>query len=894
MLWITGYAGCGKTTIASYIVQCLMENASPRMILCTFFFDGKIDQQRDPATLLRCLIYQMVYRRRKLLRLVRKSSDIQGMQLFNRFEALWELFVELVRHETGLLINIIMDGIDECQDQNQTMIINRITRLLESDASTQLKFLVTSRPNVPAIFASQENRIDMTWLQLEANRKEISEDIETVIHKRLDLLVRRGTCSPHEQSRLERLLGSKADNTFLWISLVLPLLEQRRFLTMSDVALTAQDLPSNLVDLYTQFLNAIPTGDRRLAGDVLRIVLISTRPLSMDELQIVLSMKNELGTSIPLLSLNSVQTLLGPLVKVLDGKVHLVHESFREYLLGLSTTKDRQLDPTFCVDPQRESLVMAEICMCYLDLESVGTLASASDTPGSHSLTSVIPSNTGDDQDHNENEPYNFGDMDLLLFKDDSEMEIERYATHVELHKFFDYAALNWAKHFAQADAFASAVYHSAAAELCSSRSTHHNTWFRYYLLKSRPQESRLEADHPVTVLAFLGLKHTLAREIDTTQLDANVVGKALYWAAREGHHACLEHLLDNLNFSQESEACYVGRQSPLSVAAEFGHARCMQDLIKSGYFDVNERARYGRTPLSLASGNGNADIVTSLLSNENTDPNLPDNDGSTPIMWAAVANSIDTLSRLLKHSRVEVDAVDYTGRNALSWAAAEGYVTVVDILLGDRRVSVANKDRQGWTPLIYATQHGHREVVGRLLSGSRSDPASRDINRRNAISWVAESQCYEILHSLLRHDPDGADLPDKDGWPPLAWALRPPGYPNNVSMLVQSGLVDINRRDNDGRTALSFAAGYGYPTLVQLMVRIPGVDVNSKDDSGRTPLSYAAGSGNADVVEFLLRQESVRPDSEDDVGRTPLSWAASAGHSEIVRILAQTPVVNP
>ncbi|KAI9693536.1 MAG: hypothetical protein M1820_009188 [Bogoriella megaspora] len=899
MLWITGYAGCGKTVLSSYIFQCLTETASPRSILCTFFFDGKIEQQHDPASFLRCLIYQIVSRRRKLLRLVRKRSDVQGMQLFGRFEALWDLFVELLHQESEVSVDIIMDGLDECHDRTQMVIVERIAHLLKSDISAQLKLLVTCRPNTPAIYALQNHKVECAWLQLESNTENISNDVRLVIQKRLEQLVQRGTCSSLEQHQLERILGSKADNTFLWISLVLQLLEQRRILTISDVEDAAERIPSDLTAVYDRYLELVPLEDRKLAGNTLRTIVTSTRPLNMEELQIAISlrMRSTYGKRSPLQNVQSVQTLLGPLIKVLDGKFHLVHQSLKEYLTDLVKREHDSLKARFGVDPEREALKMAGICMQYLTTDTQGSYSSSSLGGNDYSPTSPGADELAESQDlaksEDRDQAFTLGYEDHLLFKEDTEVEIDQCSAYAEAHKFFDYAALTWAHHFAQGHALAGSDHHRAANELCDPKSACHAMWFRYFSLHNTTDEIFSGVQHPIVILSFFGLSVTLGRQIRTAQPGTSVIGKAIYGAAREGRSECLELLLEYMGASFKTDNCNVGQQSPLSAAAEFGHIDCVRVMSGSRLFTPNERDRRGRTALSLASGNGHKDIVEELLSDEATDPNLADKNGGTPISWAAVADAVDPLRRLLKHPKIVPDLSDRNGRSALSWAAGEGCLRAVDRLLKDKRVDVAKRDTQGWTPLMHAARQGQLEIVVKLIDSGRSKPDNRDVNLRNAASLAAEIQNYKILHKLHQSHPKTADVPDKDGWPPLAWALRPPGYPYNVKLLVQSKHVDINRKDNDGRSPISFAAGYGYADLTQLMIQTPEAELDSRDLTGRTPLSYAAGSGNTDVVALLLANEKIDPNSKDQSGRTPLSWAASAGHTATIHTLVRNPNVD-
>ena len=72
------------------------------------------------------------------------------------------------------------------------------------------------------------------------------------------------------------------------------------------------------------------------------------------------------------------------------------------------------------------------------------------------------------------------------------------------------------------------------------------------------------------------------------------------------------------------------------------------------------------------------------------------------------------------------------------------------------------------------------------------------------------------------------------------------------VKLLLDTGKVDVNSKDNYGRTPLLFAASRGREAVVKLLVDTGKVDVNSKDAYGQTPLSLAAWSGYPAVVKPL------------------------------------------
>ena len=77
------------------------------------------------------------------------------------------------------------------------------------------------------------------------------------------------------------------------------------------------------------------------------------------------------------------------------------------------------------------------------------------------------------------------------------------------------------------------------------------------------------------------------------------------------------------------------------------------------------------------------------------------------------------------------------------------------------------------------------------------------------------------------------------DGWTPLAWSLTKQS-PKTVQVLLDSGLVDVNKMDAQGCSALSFAAGYGFRDVVQILLRVEGVDIGKPNNSGMTPLDKA------------------------------------------------------
>ena len=71
------------------------------------------------------------------------------------------------------------------------------------------------------------------------------------------------------------------------------------------------------------------------------------------------------------------------------------------------------------------------------------------------------------------------------------------------------------------------------------------------------------------------------------------------------------------------------------------------------------------------------------------------------------------------------------------------------------------------------------------------------------------------------------------------------------VETLVSTGSVDIDKKDQNGRTALSWAAGYGYLDVVQFLLS-EGADVRTVNNGGWTPMSFAKAYNHMDVIQEL------------------------------------------
>ncbi|KAK3935766.1 hypothetical protein QBC46DRAFT_461901 [Diplogelasinospora grovesii] len=173
--------------------------------------------------------------------------------------------------------------------------------------------------------------------------------------------------------------------------------------------------------------------------------------------------------------------------------------------------------------------------------------------------------------------------------------------------------------------------------------------------------------------------------------------------------------------------------------------------------------------------------------------------------------------------------------------------------------------------PLYYYAAHnwGHHarvasifaeEVMDFLQSKAKVEAASQIIlgwNSRNTSTFTAlhlaayfglEQAVTALLQKSFK-----ADLKDKDDLTPLSYAAGT-GYEAVVKLLLDSGEVDTDSRDEHGWTPLSLAAmyGHGHEAVVKLLLDSGKVDVNVKDEGGQTPLSLATKLGHQAIAKLL------------------------------------------
>ncbi|CAG9939384.1 unnamed protein product [Clonostachys rosea f. rosea IK726] len=345
---------------------------------------------------------------------------------------------------------------------------------------------------------------------------------------------------------------------------------------------------------------------------------------------------------------------------------------------------------------------------------------------------------------------------------------------------------------------------------------------------------------------------------------------------------------------------CPASGSNVVHIVARHGLTKMLSCLLlAAGKVDFDAEDTDGRTPLSWAAEKGHEAVANLLLDTGKVDVDVRDNKGRTPLLWAVEDGREAVVKLLLDTGKIDVDVRDNKGRTPLSWAVMRGREAVIKLLLDTGKVDVDGRTPLSWAAegSYWAGEDGSEAVVKLLLDTGEG---------RMPLSWAVMRGREAVIKLLLDTGKVDVDVRDNKGRTPLSWAAEgsywagEDGSEAVVKLLLDTGEVDIDARDNEGRTPLSWATkgniwavGDRCKAVVKLLLDIGMVNIDVRDNKGQTPLSWAAQYGLEAMVKLLLDISKVDVDARDTNSRTPLSWAAQYGHEAVLKLLLATGKVD-
>lgn len=880
-LWLYGMAGCGKTVLSSTILSHLSNDGKDWSKILYFYYDfADVGKQTLEATI-RTLLYQLSRLSATSARAIRdawEKHDCGSRQADP--EQLYKLFhAQLAQAgETWL----VLDAVDECTTRNGSAIQGLLEWLKQLHCERDnLHLLLTSRPE------SDIETAIKAWTQQQAmvpiQGDNVSEDIDAYIEGTIthDTRLSRWRERPDVQDKIRTELSTKAGGMFVftppyrisslladlsrfrWVSCQLDLVAECRDSRKLELVLTR--LPKTLYQTYDRMLERIDVDDRELAFRLLRFLIYSPRPLSLDEAAdvLIVDTHQDVGVHVEhrLPRPEEITDFCPGLVTIVTwldyGReyqaLQLAHFSVQEYfksnqmnpdlrhafsdetsfkcLTRVSLTYILRHDPSRGVGETRKKFPLATFCARYWTTYARRVLDT--DERTQKMVMSLF-------------KPAQLYRRWVRLYDPADAGPYERPSESTELLIF--YAATTGMKWMVEKllnlDADVTTPVFKYTASLISAVSRGFKDVAMLLLTKGANPNARLR--HPWLVYE----QNVLGVAVDKKNLDmlkvlldngANVDakcsrhGNALQTAIRQQEIEMVELLL-NSGASGYTPTGYYDH----AFDAAFKYPDDGKLLLGKGADTITEKYGIGGNVLANAVFGGCAEIVKALLDNgPHVHAQGPRYDDA---LFIAASRGDLRIVGLLLDRDADIDACSSELHSPLTIAACCGRTEVVQLLL-DRGANIDARRRDEISPLSYAARGGHLEVVKLLLDrGAKVDAYGS--NESSPLGEAVLGGHREVVKILLD---GGANV--------NALAL------NNLKSLyvVREGSpTDISGDDFYARwlgeydTSMCIAASRGDIDMLLILLEA-GAQADCVGNIKRNPAYVAAMSGHAGTAAFLI-----------------------------------------
>ncbi|PQE25066.1 hypothetical protein CJF31_00005928 [Rutstroemia sp. NJR-2017a BVV2] len=852
LLWLTADPGCGKSVLSRALVdERLIEKEGSNTTICYFFFKDTSESQRSSVNALSALLHQL-FSSEKGAKLIEHAVPAfkRDKTLFAKnFEVLWSVVYRIARDPECGKIVFLVDALDECERQFREDFIKKLKifeeiRNSSIEKKNNFQIFITSRPywDIERVFLRLIKTFPNIRLQGERQTYKIQMEIDRVIEARVAEL--NDTIASRKARDLLLNGLSKVENrTYLWLYLVFKEIESKPRIDSKIVERLLRELPKTIQEAYEKILQR--SSDQQDARRLLHIIVGATRPLSLREIGVALYITKETCSHEDLEIQEdeqqfgiTIRDLCGLFITIIDGKVFLIHQTAKEFLVPNSDTIAPLPGTTWkqSLNPNTSSLILAECCLWYLSFEE---------------FKKSVPTLT-------------------------RRHETERYTLESD---FLDYSARNWFTHFNGARNIDTDTK-KLALIICDVSSSCFTLWFTIYYGKRFQREMQPEWNQTLFVTAYFGLGILTAMLLEESA-DFNITDSTgrtpLIWSAERGHEEVVKILLE----AQADVNASGGEHSPgtaLSAASLNGHEAVVKILLEA-QADVNAQGGEFGNALQAASKNGYEAVVKILLEAQ-ADINAQGGEFGNALQ-AASRGGYEAVVKILLEARADVNVQGGYYGNALQAACATGYEAVVKILLEAR----ADVNAQGgsYGNALQAACFGGYEAVMKILLEARADVNAQGGRYGNALQAACAGGYEAVVKILLEAR---ADVNAQGGlYGNALQAASKGGYEAVVKILLEAQ-ADVNVQGGLYGNALNAACARGRKAIVKILLEARA-DVNAQGGRYGNALRTASAEGYEAVVKILLEARADVNAQGGSCGNA-LQAACAGGYEAVVKILLE------
>ena len=368
VLWIYGLAGTGKSTLSTTRAQMMRRLHR----LGAFFFFNRDIPQRNSATLIRTLAYQLAMFDNRfyavIARVVATNENIAGMPLEFQFENLLSANALKSVEWTGGPILVIIDALDECGSDADREILTQVLSKGFSDLPSFIRIMVVSRQeqDIQRILGSHSH---LRQYPLDIDSVTNKDDVlEYSRHRLEEIRIKNGRLDNHwpGEDKISSL-ADRAGGLFIWASTACSYIES--YAPDKRLSELVNKQPeSNSSGPFARLDSLYKTG-LRSAGlwhddlfrsdchNILGVILCARVPLSCSIIDALLELPQDSS------SWESVSRL-GCLLQVSEIEpIRALHPSFHDYLT------ERCSDQPWSIDLERHNKELALRSIKLLDKE---------------------------------------------------------------------------------------------------------------------------------------------------------------------------------------------------------------------------------------------------------------------------------------------------------------------------------------------------------------------------------------------------------------------------------------------------------------------------------------------------------------------------------------------
>ena len=325
--------------------------------------------------------------------------------------------------------------------------------------------------------------------------------------------------------------------------------------------------------------------------------------------------------------------------------------------------------------------------------------------------------------------------------------------------------------------------------------------------------------------------------------------------------------------------------QDPLHRAAESGEASECSHLLNVDGLEVDgqDALAFPTTPLHLAAQFGHRDACITLL-DHGASLRLLSSDGDGALHIAARHGKED-VAQLFLQRHCDVVSQNALGQTALHLAAEYGHFRLARALvtgLGGQLVTDYG-DHEGNTPLHSAALSDNFLALDAFLETADLDVNVRNRHGETPLVLAAVNGALRVARRLIELGADVAAV-DGAGRSVLNAAVCKPGNQALISILLDSGKVNVNLPDDCGNTPLNNCIAVKDAGVLRALIKA-GANTNVPEEShGYTPLHRVVLADWLEGLKILISQGNDPEIERDDSDCTPMDYARSPYISHLLR----------